>query len=190
MINSITHSVCSMATLEWIYSSYGCSFIILCMLRLLLYMFRLQLLLSSVQLIFYLCTILLSCHLLIASVPKVSFIRSGSVRTCNFPPPLLCQQPPSCMCCMQVYYLLLLLMVLLTVMLLPFHIDILFREELDVFIDRQVHNHLIDCIPNCALNYVIDSTLMEANVAMLLRSTLTLVIPRDIATIMTRNMSI
>lgn len=87
-------------------------------------------------------------------------------------------------------YLLLLQMVLLAMILLPFHPDILVHEQLDVFIDRQVHRHLIDYIPKCALNGVFDSALLESIVPMLLRGKRTPVIPGDIATLMTRNLSV
>lgn len=70
---------------------------------------------------------------------------------------------------MQVCCILALLMVLLAVMSLPFHLDILVHEQHDVFIDREVHGHLIDCIPSCAPNGAFDSALMEVDVPMLLR---------------------
>ena len=177
------------------------------MLRLLLYLFLLQLLLLSVKILFFLefslqhlqpllyfslClrVILLSHHHPVASISKVAFTTSGSTWTCNFAPPLRCQQPSPCICRMQVWYLLLLLMVLLIVMSLPFHLDILVHEQLDVFIDRQVHKHLISYIPSCALNGVFDSALLEAIVPMLLRVKWTLVIPGDIETFITCNLSV
>lgn len=91
---------------------------------------------------------------------------------------------------MQVCYLLLLLMVLLLVMPLSFHLDILVYEQLDVFIDREVHRHLIDCISSCALNGVFGSALLVAIVPVLVRGRRTLVIPRDIETLMARNLSV
>jgi len=44
----------------------------------------------------------------------------------------------------------------------------LVHEQLDVFVDRQVHRHLINCIPSCTRNGVFDSTLLEPIVPMLL----------------------
>jgi len=73
---------------------------------------------------------------------------------------------------------------------LPFHLDILVHEQLDVFIDRKVHRHLIDYIPSYILNDVFESTLLEAIVPVLLRGKRTLVIPGDIATLIERNMSV
>ena len=61
-------------------------------------------------------------------------------------------------------------MVLLTVVLLLSYFDVLVYEQLDVFVGRQVHGHLIDCIPKCALNGAFISTLMETIVPILLRS--------------------
>ena len=90
---------------------------------------------------------------------------------------------------MQVCYLLLLLMVLLTVTL-PFHLDILVHERLDVFIDMQVHRHLIDYIPSCTLNSVFESALLEVIVLVLLRDRRTPVMPRDIETLMEINLSV
>jgi len=52
-------------------------------------------------------------------------------------------------------------MMLLIVMLLLSYIDVLVYEQLDVFIGRHVHGHLIDYIPKCALNGVFVSTLLE-----------------------------
>lgn len=72
-------------------------------------------------------------------------------------------------CCMQVCCLQLLLMVLLAVMLLPYYIDVLVDEQLDVFMGRKVHRHLIECIPKCALNDVFNSSFLEAIVPVLLR---------------------
>jgi len=157
----------------------------------------LQLIFSSIQLLFFLevslqhlqlflhfslflRAILLSCGHLIASISKDTFITSGSAWTCNFASPLHCQQPSSCICHMQVCYLLMLLMVLFIVMLLPFYLDILVYEQLDVFIDRQVHRHLIECIPSCTLNSVFETALLGAIVPVLLRGRWTPVIPRDI----------
>lgn len=82
------------------------------------------------------------------------------------------------------------LMVLLVVMPLSFHIDILVHEQHDVLIDRQVHGHFIDCIPSCALNCVFDSDLLETIVPILLRDRRTLVIPRDVETLMKSNLSV
>jgi len=155
-------------------------------------MFFLELLVQHLQLLlyFFLClrAILFSCRYLIASVFKDAFITSGFAWTCNFASPLGCQKPSSFLCHVQVYYLLLLLMVLLTVVSLPFHLDILVYEQLDVFIDRKVHRHLIDWIPSGALNGAFDSALLEANVPVLLRGRWTPVIPGDITTLMERNL--
>lgn len=63
----------------------------------------------------------------------------------------------------------LLFMVLLVVMMFSSYIVVIFYEQLDVFVGRQVHRHLIDCIPKRALNIVFDSALIEMIVPMLLR---------------------
>lgn len=47
------------------------------------------------------------------------------------------------------------------------HLDILVHEQFDLFVDRQVHIHLIDYIPSCSLNGVFDSTLLVAIVHVL-----------------------
>lgn len=60
-------------------------------------------------------------------------------------------------------------MVMLVVMLMSSYLDVLAYEQLDVFVGRQVHIHLIDCIPKCALNGVFDSALLETIVPVLLR---------------------
>jgi len=69
-------------------------------------------------------------------------------------------------------------------------LDILVHEQLDVFVDRQFHRHLINCIPSCALNSVFDSALLEVIVLVLLKDKRTPLMPGDIATLMARNMSI
>lgn len=130
----------------------------------------------------YLRVIFVSCRHLIASISKVSFITTGSAWACNFVPPLSCQQPSPYIHCVQVYLLLLLLMVLL------FHLDIFFHEQLDVFIDRQVNGHLINFIPSCAPNGVFDSSLLEVVVPMLLRGKWTSAMPGDITTLMASNL--
>lgn len=60
-------------------------------------------------------------------------------------------------------------MFLLVVMLLPSYLDVLVYEQLDVFMGRQVHRHLIEYIPKCALNGFFDSALLETIVPVLLR---------------------
>lgn len=70
---------------------------------------------------------------------------------------------------MQACYLFLLMLLLLIVMFLPFQLDILLHEQLDVFIDKKFHRHLIDNIPKCALNSGFNVSLLEAIVAVLLR---------------------
>ena len=57
-------------------------------------------------------------------------------------------------------------MMLLVLMLL---LDVLVYKQLDVFVSRKFHRHLIDCIPKCAMNGVFDSAHLETNVPMLLR---------------------
>ena len=89
---------------------------------------------------------------------------------------------------MQVWHLLLFLIVLLVVTPFPFHLDILALEQLNVFIDRQVHRHSINGIPTCALNGVFGSTLLEVIVPMMLRGRQMPVIPGDIETLMTSNL--
>ena len=158
--------------LRWIYNLYGCSFIHEFMLCPLLYRFMLQLILSSMQLLFFLDLLLQRMQLFlysiiclrvismshrhfIARVSDVAFITSGSAWACNFFLPLCCQQSSSCVCRMSVFCLLLLLMVLLVVMLLPSYLDVLVYEQLDFFIGRQDHRHLLGCNPRCALNGVL-----------------------------------
>ena len=137
------------------------------------------------------CSIL-CLHVIVLSpltwISKFSFIISGFAWACNFVPPLCCQQTSSCIhlvCCLQ-----LLLMVLLALMLLPSYLDILVYKQLDVFMDRRVHRHLIDCISSCTLNSVFDSTLLESIVPVLLRGRWKLVIPREITILMTSNLSV
>ena len=60
-------------------------------------------------------------------------------------------------------------MMVLMVMLLLSYLDVVVYEQLDVFVSRQAHRHLIDCIPKHALNYVFVSALLEAIVPILLR---------------------
>lgn len=67
---------------------------------------------------------------------------------------------------------------------------ILFHEQLDVFVDRQVDRHLTDCIPSCSLNNVFHSVLLEAIIHVLLRDIRTLVMPRYIAILIQTNMSV
>ena len=57
-------------------------------------------------------------------------------------------------------------MMLLTVML---PLDVLVYEQLNVFVSRQAHRHLIDCIPKHALNGVLAFALLETIVRVLLR---------------------
>lgn len=60
-------------------------------------------------------------------------------------------------------------MMLLVVMLLLSYLDILVYEQLHVFVGRQVHGHLIECIPRHSLNDVFVYTLLETIVLVLLR---------------------
>ena len=60
-------------------------------------------------------------------------------------------------------------MMLLSVMLLLSYLDVLVYEQIDVFVGKKVHGHLIDCIPKCALNNVFVSALLEIIVLVLLR---------------------
>ena len=62
-------------------------------------------------------------------------------------------------CCLQLLFMVLLLS----------YLDVLVYEQLDVFMGRQVHGHLIDCIPKCAMNGVFVSDLLETIVPILLR---------------------
>ena len=52
-------------------------------------------------------------------------------------------------------------MMLFIVILLLSYLDVLVYEQLDVFVGRQVHGHLIDYILKCALNNVFISALVE-----------------------------
>ena len=52
----------------------------------------------------------------------------------------------------------LLLMMMLIVMLL---LDVLVYEQIDVFVSKQTHRHLINCISKLALNNVFISALLE-----------------------------
>jgi len=72
--------------------------------------------------------------------------------------------PLHLVCCLQ-----LLFMMLLIVMFLLSYLDFLVYKQLDVIMGRQVHGHLIDCIPKRALNNVFISSLLEAIVPVLLR---------------------
>lgn len=38
---------------------------------------------------------------------------------------------------------------------LPFHLDIFFYGQLSVFIDKQAHRHLLNCISSCTFNDVL-----------------------------------
>ncbi len=58
---------------------------------------------------------------------------------------------------------------LLAMMLLLSYLDVLVYEQLDFFVGRQVHRHLIDYILKCALNGVLDSALSETIVLVFLR---------------------
>ena len=60
-------------------------------------------------------------------------------------------------------------MMLLDVMMLLSYLDVLVYEQLDVFLGKPVHGHLIDYIPKCALNGVFVSTLLKTIVPVLLR---------------------
>lgn len=79
---------------------------------------------------------------------------------------------------------------LLVVMLLLSYLDVLIYEQLDVSMGRQVHRHLIDCIPKCALNSVFISSLLETIVPILLRGKWTPAIHGNMATLMERNLSV
>lgn len=79
---------------------------------------------------------------------------------------------------------------LLVVMLLLSYLDVLVYEKLDVFMGRQVHRHLIDCIPKCALNDVFVFALLEIIVPVLLRGICTPVILGDMETLMESNLSV
>ena len=68
------------------------------------------------------------------------------------------------------------------------YLDVLVYEKLDVFVGRQVHRHLTDCIPKCALNSVFISILLETIVPILLRGRSTPVISGDMGTLMEINM--
>ena len=60
-------------------------------------------------------------------------------------------------------------MVIHAMMLLLSYLDVLVYEQLDVFVGRKVHGHLIECIPKCALDGVFASALLETIVLVLLR---------------------
>jgi len=86
-----------------------------------------------------------------------------------------------------VWCLWLLFMIMLIVML---PLDVLVYEQLDFFVSRQAHRHLIDCIPKCALNCVFISTLLEAIVPILLRGKWTPEMLGDMATLRVINLSV
>jgi len=88
-------------------------------------------------------------------------------------------------CCLQ-----LLFMMLLTVMFLLSYLKVLVYEQLDVFMGRKVHRHLINYITKCALNGVFVFALLETIVPVLIRGKWTHAISRDMATLMARNLSI
>ena len=58
-------------------------------------------------------------------------------------------------CCLLLLLMVLLAVMLIILMLLPSYLDVLIYEELDVFIGRQAHTHLLECNPLCALNIVL-----------------------------------
>ena len=60
-------------------------------------------------------------------------------------------------------------MMMLAMMLLLSYLHVLVYEQIDVFVGRQVHRDLIDCIPKCALNDAFLSALLETIVPVLLR---------------------
>ena len=60
-------------------------------------------------------------------------------------------------------------MMLFTVILLLSYLDVLVYEQLDVFVSRKSHKHLIDYIPKCALNSVFIFALLETIVLMFVR---------------------
>ena len=57
-------------------------------------------------------------------------------------------------------------MMLLVVMLF---LNVLVYEQIDIFVSRQAHGHLIDCIPKRVLNNVFISSLLETIVPVMLR---------------------
>lgn len=87
-----------------------------------------------------------------------------------------------------VCFLLLLFMLLLTVMLLLAYIDVLVYKQLDVFVSRHAHKHLISYMSRYALNGVFDFALLETIVPALLRGRWALVISGNMATLMVINL--
>ena len=69
-------------------------------------------------------------------------------------------------------------------------LDVLVYEQPDVFVGRQFHGHLIDCILKCAMNNVFMSSLLETIVPILLRDKWTPGIPEDMATLKASNISV
>jgi len=179
------------------------SFICLCN-----FMFFLELLLQHMQLL--LCSILclrmifMSRRRLITWVSKVAFMISGSSWACNFVLSLYCQQPSSCICCIRfIHYIHFVHCIcciwyvsfsccsmLLAVMLLLSYLDVLVYKQLDIFVSRQAHRHLIDYISRCALNGVFNSAFLETIVLALMRGIWTLAIPGDMETLVASNLSV
>ena len=153
-----------------------------------------QLLLCS---ILYLCTIFMSCRHLIAWVSKVAFIISGCAWSCNFVLPLCCHQPSSCIhylrfihciCC--VHCIRYAAFSFCSWCCLLWYLDVVFYEQLDIFMSRQAHRNLIVYISRCALNGVFDFALFKTIIHALLRGRWKPKIPRDLAKLMASNLSI
>ena len=84
-----------------------------------------------------------------------------------------------------IFFLQLLFMMLLAMML---SLDVLAYKQLDVFVSRKAHRHLIDCIPKHALNGFLVSNLLETILPVLLRGRWTPTISGGMATLITRNL--
>lgn len=84
----------------------------------------------------------------------------------------------------------LLFMMLLFVMLMLSYLDVLVYEQLDIFVSRQAHRHLINCISRSTLNGVFNIALFETIAPALLRGRWTLALPGYMEELVASNLSV
>jgi len=164
--------------LGWVFNLYGHNFICECMLHPLLFLFLLELIHLSMQ-IHVLPWVSPSVHATPSLFHSLSFL---DLRVTSSPHILSLQgffhhqwiSLSSQFCSTSVLsttfllhslhsvcFLQLLFTILLAVMLLLSYLDVLAYEKINVFVSRQSHRHLIDCIPKCSLNSVLEFALLE-----------------------------
>lgn len=85
-------------------------------------------------------------------------------------------------CCLQLLFMMLFFMMM--------SLDVVVYEQLDVFVSRQAHIHLIDCIHKRALNSVLVSVILKTIVLVLVRGKWTPTIPGDMETLIASNLSV